>query len=52
MNRILIDTNIYSVAMRGQAEIVPLLRRVSQIGISSVSVGELLSGFRAGGREG
>ncbi len=51
MNRILIDTNIYSAAMRGQAEVVHLLRRVLQIGISSVSIGELLSGFRAGSRE-
>ncbi len=51
MNRILIDTNVYSAAMRGDAETVRLLRRVSHIGISSVSVGELLSGFRAGGRE-
>lgn len=51
MNRILIDTNVYSAAMRGDAETVRLLRRVAHIGISSVSVGELLSGFRAGGRE-
>ena len=51
MNRLLIDTNIYSAAMRGDAEIVRLLRRVAHIGISSVSVGELLSGFRAGSRE-
>ena len=51
MNRILIDTNVYSAAMRGDAEIVSLLRRVEHIGISSISIGELLSGFRAGGRE-
>ncbi len=51
MNRLLIDTNIYSSAMRGDAEIAHLLRRAAHIGISSISVGELLSGFRAGGRE-
>lgn len=51
MNRILIDTNIYSAAMRGDEPVVCLLRRVSQIGISSVSIGELLSGFKAGSRE-
>ena len=51
MNRILIDTDIYSAAMRGDAEVVCLLRRVAHIGISSISVGELLSGFRGGNRE-
>ena len=51
MNRILIDTNIYSSAMRGDTEVVRLLRRVSHIGISSISVGELLSGFKGGNKE-
>jgi tRNA(fMet)-specific endonuclease VapC len=51
MNRILIDTNIYSAAMRGNEAVVRLLRSVSQIGISSISIGELLSGFKAGNRE-
>ncbi len=51
MNRILIDTNIYSAAMRGDELVVLLLRRVAQIGISSISIGELLSGFKAGSRE-
>ena len=51
MNRILIDTNIYSSAMRGDTEVVRLLRRVLHIGISSISVGELLSGFKGGNKE-
>jgi predicted nucleic acid-binding protein len=51
MNKILIDTNIYSGALRGNQEIVQVLRRVSLIGICAVSIGELLSGFRGGNRE-
>ena len=51
MNRILIDTNIYSGAMRGDAEIIDVLRQVELIGVSVLSVGELLSGFKGGKRE-
>ena len=51
MSKLLIDTNIYSGALRGDAEIIAVLRRVSHIGIASISIGELLSGFRAGKRE-
>lgn len=51
MNKILIDTNIYSGALRGDFGIVQVLRQVSHIGISAISIGELLSGFRGGNRE-
>lgn len=51
MNRTLIDTNIYSYAMRGDEAVIEKLRLVDQIGFSSISVGELYSGFRAGNRE-
>ena len=51
MNSILIDTNIYSEAMRGNAAVVDTLRRIPHIGFSSISVGELLSGFKSGNRE-
>ena len=51
MNRILIDTNIYSGAMRGDSEIVGVLRQVEFIGVSAISIGELLSGFKGGRRE-
>ena len=51
MNRILIDANIYSHAMVGTAEVLSELQRTGEIGISVVSIGELLSGFRAGTKE-
>jgi predicted nucleic acid-binding protein len=51
MNKILIDTNIYSYAMRGTEEVVNSLKYVRNIGISSISIGELLSGFKAGNKE-
>ena len=51
MSKILIDTNIYCAAMRGDQEIMATLRHVSHIGITAISIGELLSGFKAGNRE-
>ena len=51
MNKILIDTNIYSYAMRGNHEVINNLQQVTHIGISSISIGELLSGFKAGNKE-
>jgi len=51
MNKILIDTNIYSHAMRGNNEVISNLQQVTEIGISSISIGELLSGFKAGNKE-
>ena len=51
MKNLLIDTNIYSYAMRGDAEIIKVLQHVQQISICAVSIGELLSGFKAGAKE-
>ncbi len=51
MNRLLIDTNIYSLALCGMHDVVSILRRASHIGLSIISLGELLSGFRGGSRE-
>jgi len=51
MNKILIDTNIYSAALRGDSKTVQVLRHVIHIGISAISIGELLSGFRGGNKE-
>jgi tRNA(fMet)-specific endonuclease VapC len=51
MKKVLIDTNIYSLAMKGEANVVNLLRRIDQVGFSAISIGELLSGFKAGRRE-
>jgi len=51
MRRLLIDTNIYSYALKGDDGIVEVLKKCEQIGISVISIGELLSGFKGGGRE-
>jgi tRNA(fMet)-specific endonuclease VapC len=51
MKKVMIDTNIYSLAMRGEPSVVDILRKIDQIGISTISVGELFSGFKAGSRE-
>lgn len=51
MKKILIDTNIYSSAMRGDREVIRILKKMEQIGISAISIGELLSGFKGGTRE-
>ena len=51
MRKVLIDTNIYSLAMKGDPPTVQILRKIDQIGFSAVSIGELLSGFKAGNRE-
>lgn len=51
MRRLLIDTNIYSHGMRGDEEVVAVLRKADEIGVSVVSVGELRSGFKGGKRE-
>ena len=51
MKRLLIDTNIYSYALKGDDTIIEPLRKAQEIGFSVISIGELLSGFKGGGRE-
>ncbi|MEF8889370.1 MAG: type II toxin-antitoxin system VapC family toxin [Desulfohalobiaceae bacterium] len=51
MRKVMIDTTIYSLALRGDHTVADLLRRIESIGISTISVGELLAGFQAGNRE-
>ncbi len=51
MTRLLIDTNIYSDALRGKEEVVRNLRKAEWIGISTISIGELFSGFKGGKKE-
>jgi tRNA(fMet)-specific endonuclease VapC len=51
MKEILIDTNIYSYALKGDRDTVSVLKTRRLIGISCVSIGELLSGFKGGTRE-
>ena len=46
----LIDTNVYSHAMRGRQWAVDILAESDHIGISTVSLGELLAGFKVGGK--
>ena len=48
MSKILIDTNIYSEFMRGDNKVKYILSETQLIGISVISIGELLSGFKAG----
>ena len=51
MRRLLIDTNIYSYALKGDVDVVEVLRKAEEIGFSVISIGELLSGFKGGGKE-
>ena len=51
MKKVLIDTNIYSLAMKGDVDVVHALRRMDVIGFSAISIGELCSGFKGGSRE-
>ena len=51
MSKVLIDTNIYSLAMKGGGRVVNILREIERIGFSAISVGELYSGFKGGNRE-
>ena len=46
MRKVLIDTNIYSLAMRGEGSVVDILRKIDLIGFSVVSIGELYLGFK------
>jgi tRNA(fMet)-specific endonuclease VapC len=51
MRRLLIDTNIYSYALRGDDSVVDVLKKAEHIGISVISIGELLYGCKGGGKE-
>ncbi len=51
MKNVLIDTNIYSLAMKGDKQVIASLRRLDRIGFSAISIGELFSGFKGGSRE-
>ncbi|MCJ7472963.1 MAG: type II toxin-antitoxin system VapC family toxin [Actinobacteria bacterium] len=51
MKRVLIDTNIYSELLRGNRSVANLLKKPDIIAFSVISIAELLSGFKNGGRE-
>jgi predicted nucleic acid-binding protein len=50
MSRLMLDTTAYSAFMRGQEEIKSALQRVEEICVNPIILGELLAGFRRGGR--
>ena len=51
MKKVLIDTNIYSYAMKGDAEVIHAIKKIDVMGISTISIGELLSGFKGSRQE-
>ena len=51
MRRIIIDTNIYAAFKRNVQDVVKVFRRVDYIGINTVVLGELYSGFKGGAKE-
>lgn len=51
MNRLLLDTNVYTAFMLGRPDVVETLSLAAQIVICPIVAGELLAGFRAGTRE-
>jgi len=51
MKKVLIDTNIYSLAMKGDVNVINTLRKIDLIGFSAISIGELFAGFKGGRRE-
>ena len=48
---VLLDTNAYVAFKRGMPEAVEVLTHVPRIGMNSIVLGELLSGFAVGTRE-
>jgi len=51
MRNLLVDTNIYTHALKGDREVISILQRASRIGICTISIGELLGGFKGGRKE-
>lgn len=46
--RLLLDTNAYSLLMRGHDQVAQLVRRSRELLLSTVVIGELMCGFRRG----
>ena len=51
MKRIIIDTNFYVAFKKGDESAVATLKRVDYLAVNTIILGELLAGFRCGGRE-
>jgi tRNA(fMet)-specific endonuclease VapC len=52
LKNLLVDTNIYTHAFAGDPETIDILRHAQKIAFCCISIGELLSGFKGGSREG
>lgn len=50
MNRVLLDTSAYAAFMRGHPQTVRIVREAGEIHLSSVVLGEMLTGFMSGTR--
>ncbi|MYA61708.1 MAG: type II toxin-antitoxin system VapC family toxin, partial [Dehalococcoidia bacterium] len=48
--RVLLDSNAYSMLMRGHEQVAELVRSAEEVLLSAVVVGELMYGFRRGSR--
>jgi predicted nucleic acid-binding protein len=48
---VLLDTNAYAAFKRGRPDAVDVLAHAPRIGINSIVLGELLSGFAVGTRD-
>ncbi len=51
MRKILLDTNVYVAYLRGDEQVLANLGQAENVYMSVFVMGELYSGFRAGGRE-
>lgn len=51
MRKILIDTNFYVAFKSNEPDAVQVIREAEMIGVNTVVIGELLAGFRGGGKE-
>jgi tRNA(fMet)-specific endonuclease VapC len=50
MSRICLDTSAYSRYRRGDAPVIEIISRARWVGISSIVLGELRTGFQLGGQ--
>lgn len=51
MKRLLLDTSVYSHLMRGDKQIADILDGADEVFVNAVVIGELLAGFKRGGKE-
>jgi predicted nucleic acid-binding protein len=51
LKRILIDTNVYAAFKKNEVDAVAVFRTVEYIGVNTIVLGEVLSGFRGGNKE-